>query len=312
MAESQSLEPSRSAPSSVQIRQAADADAPAIVALIREVLAEVYGERYPVMASLIPTTGAAYLEQPDLCDAFLVAESGGRIVGVVLPYWNNVFDLYVQHAMRARGVGGALLAAAEDALSSRGAWRAKLDVPSEYPDAVAFYERNGWHAARRSVRKTTQVPVFQMTKQLQPWWRAVGPFWLWHLPKLALLLCAVTIVFLCNLPIVDLAKDKTYLGSLTLGVMTFVVAWKVLLWDSGYLRSWKRFGRVLGVVASEYVTLALGAALCLVLLAAVVLGEVHSFYDIAAVIVVLYAVTVAGSEVAKASAAWIWRRLKVR
>ena len=53
-------------------------------------------------------------------------------------------ELYVEPAQRGRGLGGALLAAAEALVRERGAELLEINVDGEDVDARRFYERHGY------------------------------------------------------------------------------------------------------------------------------------------------------------------------
>ena len=94
-------------------------------------------------------TGA--LESPDA--AVLVADDGGALVGLCTAYLDLdsvrfgrrcwVEDLAVYPERRSQGIGAALLAAARDWASERGATHLELDTGEARADAQRFYEREG-------------------------------------------------------------------------------------------------------------------------------------------------------------------------
>lgn len=99
-------------------------------------------------------TGAPAAERFGL----LVAEAGDGLAGVARigllpesgePGWGFV-NLVVNPRERGRGVGGALLAAAEARLAGLGVRRAYARVVDE-PAALAFAERHGYRRGRRSL-----------------------------------------------------------------------------------------------------------------------------------------------------------------
>ncbi len=83
----------------------------------------------------------------------LVAEAGGRIVGLCTVYLDIrsvrfgsrawVEDLSVHPDQRSRGVGKALLDAAKDWGRAHGATHLELDSGTSRTDAHRFYEREG-------------------------------------------------------------------------------------------------------------------------------------------------------------------------
>ena len=64
-----------------------------------------------------------------------------------------VHNIYVEPAYRDRGVGGRLLAAAEDSLAAAGAEAVTLEVMAANADARRFYERAGYEPHRVEVEK---------------------------------------------------------------------------------------------------------------------------------------------------------------
>lgn len=84
----------------------------------------------------------------------LLAEMDGRTVGAVAASFQvpasggfgrgHISDLLVTPLWRRRGVGTALLAAAERAVRARGLGEVTLDVDAENRGALALYARNGY------------------------------------------------------------------------------------------------------------------------------------------------------------------------
>jgi len=79
---------------------------------------------------------------------FLVAEDGGRIVGVVMAGYEGhrgwINYLAVDPARRRGGLGRALVAEAERVLRAAGCPKINLQVRPENKAAIAFYERLGF------------------------------------------------------------------------------------------------------------------------------------------------------------------------
>jgi GNAT superfamily N-acetyltransferase len=89
----------------------------------------------------------------------LVATLDDAVVGVVdMEYHQRlgdhrpragVNDLVVTERVRHAGVGGALLSEAEERARKRGCFRMALVTATWREDAMAFYEREGWHGYGR-------------------------------------------------------------------------------------------------------------------------------------------------------------------
>ncbi len=97
--------------------------------------------------------------------ALMVAERGGAVVGLVEAYFRTdapsparrarshayVQSLVVDEAVRGRGVGRALMAAAHAWAAARGAIEIELDT-WEYPGGpLTFYESLGYRTLRRTL-----------------------------------------------------------------------------------------------------------------------------------------------------------------
>ena len=79
---------------------------------------------------------------------FLVAESDGRIVGVVMAGYEGhrgwINYLAVAPTERKKGVGQALMLEAERVLRAAGCPKINLQVRPDNPAVIAFYERIGF------------------------------------------------------------------------------------------------------------------------------------------------------------------------
>jgi ribosomal protein S18 acetylase RimI-like enzyme len=79
---------------------------------------------------------------------FLVAESGGRIVGAVMAGYEGhrgwINYLAVDPARRRDGLGRALMAEAERVLRAAGCPKINLQVRPENQEVIAFYEAIGF------------------------------------------------------------------------------------------------------------------------------------------------------------------------
>lgn len=138
----------------VAIRPAEDADAPELAALLAHL-------GYPADAADLPDRLLRLRSDGD--DAF-VAVLDGVTVGLATVHSRAVLHvarpvaqltaLVVPPAMRGRGVGRALVAAAEQWARAQGADRLVVTTALHRAEAPLFYERLGFeHTGRRYVRK---------------------------------------------------------------------------------------------------------------------------------------------------------------
>ena len=138
----------------VAIRPVEDADAPDLAALLAHL-------GYPADAADLPDRLLRLRSGGD--DAF-VAVLDGETVGLATVHARAVLHvarpvaqltaLVVPPAMRGRGVGRALVAAAEQWARAQGADRLVVTTALHRADAPLFYERLGFeHTGRRYVRK---------------------------------------------------------------------------------------------------------------------------------------------------------------
>ena len=67
-----------------------------------------------------------------------------------------VHDLFVDEQYRSRGVGGRLLAAAEDRLAADGVTHVSLEAMAENTAARRFYERHGYEVFRVEMEKNIE------------------------------------------------------------------------------------------------------------------------------------------------------------
>jgi len=128
----------------MRIRPAEDTDAPEVARVWRAGWLDAHTGRVPdaLMAERTESYFAKTAE--DLVDSTLVAvDEDDRVLGVVLLHDDELFQLAVSEAARGRGVGQALVAAAEERISQRHD-RAELAVVSANLPARRLYERCGW------------------------------------------------------------------------------------------------------------------------------------------------------------------------
>jgi ribosomal protein S18 acetylase RimI-like enzyme len=81
-------------------------------------------------------------------DLFLVAESGGVLVGSVIGGYDGrrglIYHLAVAADFRQHGLGSQLMNEVERRLRARGCLKCYLLVTADNPEAMQFYERRGW------------------------------------------------------------------------------------------------------------------------------------------------------------------------
>jgi len=94
-------------------------------------------------------------------DLFLVAETGGELIGSVIGGWDGrrgiVYHLAVSKAYRRQGIARMLMEELEKRLKVRGCRRMWLMVHHDNVDVIAFYESLGWE----------KIPVQSMGKRLE-------------------------------------------------------------------------------------------------------------------------------------------------
>lgn len=130
----------------ISVREADIDDAPAVVALIRE-MAQEDGASTPITE--------AYAENCRLSpgSGMLLAEADGRCVGVL--HWTlraNLYHaapaclielLYVKRGERGRGAGGALVDAVRTKAEALGCAEISVSVTPGNAGAIRFYRRHG-------------------------------------------------------------------------------------------------------------------------------------------------------------------------
>lgn len=149
----------------MNVREATPGDADALSALAREIYAAAFGAAMPpgeLAAHLERTLSPERLREMLAEDTFVVAETGGQLVGFVQfgpaeldaawlaepvelrPDDGYLERLYVRAAHQNRGVGSALLGAALEHPRLRGCRTVFLDVWAENAGAVRLYARHGF------------------------------------------------------------------------------------------------------------------------------------------------------------------------
>ncbi len=135
-------------PMTPSIREVTAADVPAVVDLVREVLAE-FGIAFGVGAQTdtqLQSLPASYQAEGG---AFFVAEQAGIITGtagvvVVEPGVYELRKMYLRPSTRGHGVGQALLNRCLESVRAKNAKLLVLDTTEQMTAAIAFYEKNGF------------------------------------------------------------------------------------------------------------------------------------------------------------------------
>lgn len=139
-------------PSRVRLRQARDADGPAVAALVRRALGE-YRLRYDPDGIDRPLlTPAAHFRRPGR--RFWVLEAGGRVIGTAAVDRRDrrtceLMKMYLDRRHRGRGLGRRLLRAALRFARRAGYRRAVLETNSCLTAAIALYEKAGFRLLAR-------------------------------------------------------------------------------------------------------------------------------------------------------------------
>lgn len=150
-----------------QVREATEADAPAVAAAISQLLVELSGGG-PATSEL--EVASAELVRDKEMGALLVADGGGEdgIVGVLAASWQHavhvpgrygtIQDLWVHPEWRSKAIGHDLVAAFCELAREAGAQRIEVGLPREGFERIgateAFYSANGFeHLGPRMRRK---------------------------------------------------------------------------------------------------------------------------------------------------------------
>ncbi len=150
-----------------RVREAAEADVPAVAAAIGELLVELSGGG-PAASELEAATTELVRDRG--MGALLVAEAGGEdgLVGVLAASWQQAIhvpgrygtiqDLWVHPEWRSRAVGRELVEAYCELARREGAKRIEVGLPREDFERIdattAFYRANGFeHLGPRMRRK---------------------------------------------------------------------------------------------------------------------------------------------------------------
>lgn len=129
----------------VSIRPSRSSDTPALVAILRETFRDTWAPQMSaerVAAYGIEARAAGYVREKGA--AFLVAEDGGDVAGFVHAEGGFVHALHIAAALRRRGAGRALMAAAEAAARAVGEPRLRLETDTFNVGSQALYAALGY------------------------------------------------------------------------------------------------------------------------------------------------------------------------
>jgi putative acetyltransferase len=149
--------------SAFAVRSVSTSDVPAVVALVRDVLAE-YGLRFGVGSETDVELEGLPGSYADRGGAFWVAfDENGGLAGTcgLFPEEPGTFELrkmYLRPEVRGRGLGQILLDTSVAWARSRGAVLMVLDTVEQMGRAIAFYEANGF------VRDDTRIRGARCTR----------------------------------------------------------------------------------------------------------------------------------------------------
>jgi branched-chain amino acid aminotransferase len=150
-----------------EVREATEADAPAVAAALGQLLVELSGGA-PATSELEKATTELVRDRG--MGALLVADGGGEdgIVGVLAASWQHavhvpgrygtIQDLWVHPEWRSKAIGHDLVAAFCELARAAGAQRIEVGLPREDFERIgateAFYRANGFeHLGPRMRRK---------------------------------------------------------------------------------------------------------------------------------------------------------------
>ena len=141
----------------MRIRKCRRSDVDGIRSLVTAVVREVYGRMLPA---------GFEVERDTDWEPAWVADIPGRLVAVMLTHGEWLEDLWIEKDHRGLGIGGRLLAIAEQEIAARGFARARLRVVAENAAARAFYARRGWREDRRYPHERHGFDMVDMSKEL--------------------------------------------------------------------------------------------------------------------------------------------------
>jgi ribosomal protein S18 acetylase RimI-like enzyme len=142
-------------PAEIVIRRAKSSENDSVQALVQAIADETFAYLFPVPP--VPIGESSWLS------AWL-AVSGEEIVGVMMTRAEWVSDLWVGRDHRGTGIGGKLLAHAEDEIRGRGYDTLHLRVVKTNARAIEFYQSHGWRVYREFPHEKFGHAMFEMTK----------------------------------------------------------------------------------------------------------------------------------------------------
>lgn len=156
--------------SSLEIRQAQEADADAIVRCLAAAFA-LYREEYTPGAFADTVLDGSAIRERMRTMHILVAVSADQIVGTVGASMNNAQEghlrgMAVLPQFRRTGVAPKLLSAIEDWLRIKGCKRVSLDTTLPLQAAINFYEKHGYSRSGR-VTDFFGMPLIEYVKRLE-------------------------------------------------------------------------------------------------------------------------------------------------
>jgi ribosomal protein S18 acetylase RimI-like enzyme len=151
------------------IRDAVEDDLPALAAVLVAAGRAAWGHIGPV--ERLESAPSDWAPRLAAADTALVFEEAGEVVGFAFTGGCELQFLHVHPSAWGKGVGRALLAAAEDALRAAGCAEATLYTEERNHRAVRVYAAAGW-VADGAVRERdwlgSQIREPRLRKRLQP------------------------------------------------------------------------------------------------------------------------------------------------
>ena len=134
--------------SEVRIRDVEEADVPAVIALVTDVLGE-FGLEFGNGSTTDDELRALPASYATRGGAFWIAERDGAVIGTcgmfpVAPATFELRKMYLRPGTRGLGLGGRLLDVAIAWVRARGGTQIVLDTVHEMRAAIAFYEAHGF------------------------------------------------------------------------------------------------------------------------------------------------------------------------